>query len=361
MVELVFSNPLQIIKNSINELGYFVGYKILNWILKFNQLTMGKKIKWGIAGLGNIAKKFAGDLKLVAQAELVGVASKDRDRAIAFQEDFDGKKAYDNYDDLYRDPEIEVVYIASLNQDHKAMTIAALQAGKGVLCEKPLGLNTGEIQAMIAMAQKQNCFLMEALWSRFNPAIQKAKQWIKEGQIGDPKFLYAEFSFYRLNLDPFHRLMDPKKGGGVLLDLGVYPLFLAYFILGRPKNIVAQSISAKTGVDIQTSMILQYENAQALLYCGVANESDNNAKIGGTKGEILLHGFWHNAQKVQLTQSGEITQEDFSSLGIGYVPEIEEVNRCIALGKKESELWSHKDALELSRMVEQVFEKIKEK
>ncbi|MEC8396779.1 MAG: Gfo/Idh/MocA family oxidoreductase, partial [Bacteroidota bacterium] len=131
---------------------------------------MGKKIKWGIAGLGNIAKKFAGDLKLVAQAELVGVASKDRDRAIAFQEEFDGKKAYDNYDDLYRDPEIEVVYIASLNQDHKAMTIAALQAGKGVLCEKPLGLNTGEIQAMIAMAQKQNCFLMEALWSRFNPA-----------------------------------------------------------------------------------------------------------------------------------------------------------------------------------------------
>ena len=108
-------------------------------------------------------------------------------------------------------------------------------------------------------------------------------------------------------------------------------------------------------------MILQYENAQALLYSGVANESDNNAKIGGTKGEILLHGFWHNAQKVQLTQSGEITQEDFSSLGIGYVPEIEEVNRCIALGKKESELWSHKDALELSRMVEQVFEKIKEK
>ena len=94
------------------------------------------------------------------------------------------------------------------------MTIAALQAGKGVLCEKPLGLNTEEIQAMIAMAQKQNCFLMEALWSRFNPAIQKAKQWIKAGQIGDPKFLYAEFSFYRLNLDPFHRLMDPKKGGG---------------------------------------------------------------------------------------------------------------------------------------------------
>ncbi|MEC7173647.1 MAG: Gfo/Idh/MocA family oxidoreductase [Bacteroidota bacterium] len=322
---------------------------------------MGRKIKWGIAGLGNIARKFAGDLKLVPQAKLIGVASTNGDRAKAFQEEFDGQKAYDNYDDLYRDSEIEIIYIASLNQNHKAMTIAALNAGKGVLCEKPLGLNTEEIREMIALAQKQNCFLMEALWSRFNPAILKAKQWITGGQIGDPKFLYAEFSFYRLNLDSSHRLMDPKKGGGVLLDIGVYPLFLAYFIFGRPKNIVAQSIYAKTGVDVQTSMILQYENAQAQLYCGITNESDNNAKVGGTEGEILLHGFWHNAQKVKLVKAGTITQEDFPSEGNGYVPEIEEVNRCIASGKKESEFWSHKDAMELGRLVEQVFKKIREK
>tara|TARA_B100001173_G_scaffold294705_1_gene288826 strand:- start:1482 stop:2450 length:969 start_codon:yes stop_codon:yes gene_type:complete len=322
---------------------------------------MAKTIKWGIAGLGNIARKFAGDLKGVAQAELIGVASTSRDRAKAFQKEFDGQKAYDKYEDLYRDPEIEVIYIASLNQNHKAMTMAALEAGKGVLCEKPLGLNTKEIKAMVALAKKQNCFLMEALWSRFNPAIQKAKQWIEEGYIGEPKFLYAEFSFYRLNIDSSHRLLDPKKGGGVLLDLGVYPLFLAYLILGRPKNIVAQSILGSTGVDVQTSMILQYENAQAVLYSGIANESDNHARVGGTEGEILLHGFWHNAQKVELKKIGATTQEDFPSEGNGYVPQIKEVNCCIAAGKKESELWSHQDALELGQMVEQVFEKIKEK
>ena len=322
---------------------------------------MNKTIKWGIAGLGNIARKFAGDLKGVPQAELVAVASSDIDRAKTFHSEFDGQKAYDNYEDLYRDPEIEVIYIASLNQNHKAMSMAALQAGKGVLCEKPLGLNTKEMQEMIALAQKQNCFLMEALWSRFKPAIRKVKQWVEEGQIGDPKFLYAEFSFYRLNIDSSHRLMDPKKGGGVLLDIGVYPLFLAYIILGKPKYIAAQSLFANTGVDVQTSMILQYENAQAVLYCGIANESDNNAKLGGTEGEILLHGFWHNAQKVSLTQAGNTIQADFPSTGNGYVPEIEEVNRCIASGKKESELWSHNDALELGRMVEEVFEKIRQK
>ncbi len=308
---------------------------------------MTKTIKWGIAGLGNIARKFARDLKGVAQAELVGVASTNRDRALAFQKEYDGEKVYDNYKGLFCDPEIEIIYIASLNQNHKAMTMAALGAGKGVLCEKPLGLNTEEIREMITLAQKQNCFLMEALWSRFNPAIQQAKQWVEEGQIGQPKFLYAEFSFFRLNEDPTHRLMDPNKGGGVLLDIGVYPLFLAYLILGRPKNIVAQSIFANTGVDVQTSMILQYENAQAVLYCVVANESDNNAKVGGTEGEILLHGFWHNAQTVELNKLGATTQVHFPFEGNGYVPQIEEVNRCIAAGKKESELWSHQNALEL--------------
>ena len=321
---------------------------------------MTKKIKWGIAGLGNIARKFAGDLKRIPEAELVGVASTNRNRALAFQKEFNGQKAYDNYEDLFLDPHIQVIYIASLNQNHKDMTMAALKAGKGVLCEKPLGLNTEEIRSMIALAKKQNCFLMEAFWSRFNPAIQKTKQWIKEGQIGDPKFIFAEFSFFNLNIDSSHRLMDPKKGGGVLLDIGVYPLFLAYFIFGKPKNILAQSIFASTGVDVQTSMILQYENAQALLYCGIANESNNNAVVRGTEGDILLHGFWHNAQKVDLTKAGAIIQEDFPSEGNGFVPEIEEVNSCIASGKKESKFWSHKDSVELGILVERVFEKIKE-
>ncbi len=322
---------------------------------------MARIIKWGIAGLGNIAHKFAGDLKENTQAELVAVASKNIDRALAFQKKFDGHKAYDSYDDLYHDTEIEVVYIASFNQNHKAMTLAALQAGKGVLCEKPLGLNPKEVRQMIGLAKKQNCFLMEALWSRFNPAIQKAKQWIDEGRIGVPKFLYAEFSFFQMNADPSHRLMDPEKGGGVLLDIGVYPLFLAHLLLGMPKSINAQSLFGATGVDVQTSMILQYENAQAVLYCGIANESDNNAKIGGTEGEIILHGQWHNAQRVDLIKLGVTSQEDLPSEGNGFVPQIEEVHRCIASGKKESKLWSHQDSIEMSQLVEQVFQKINNK
>ena len=129
--------------------------------------------------------------------------------------------------------------------------------------------------------------------------------------------------------------------------------------MGRPKSIEAQSIFAPTGVDLQTSMILQYDNAQAVLYCGIANESDNSAKVRGTEGGILLKGRWHNAQTVELIQAAESIKEDFPILGNGYIPQIEEVNRCIISGKTESELWRHQDALELGLMVKEVFEKIK--
>jgi predicted dehydrogenase len=322
---------------------------------------MTKKIKWGIAGLGNIATKFAQDLTNVPEAQLVAVASSNMDRAQAFKQQFQAEKAYDSYDQLYRDPDVAVIYIASLNQNHKEMTLAALAAGKGVLCEKPLGLNPKEVESMIAAAKKYDCFLMEGLWSRFNLTLQRAKQYIDEGRIGTTKFLYAEFSFYRLEIPATHRLMDPEKGGGVLLDIGVYPLFLAYYILGKPLKILARSQFGNTGVDVQTSMLLEYENAQAILYCGIANESDNNAKIGGTQGEITLHGMWHNAQSISLTQNKIKTTDELPTTGNGFGPQIEEVNHCMSKGKKESALWTHKNALELANMVAQVALEIKRK
>lgn len=314
---------------------------------------MSRKVKWGIAGLGNIANKFAADLIVVPEAFLVAVASSDLERANEFKAKFGAERAYGSYSELYLDPEVEVIYIAGLNNDHKQMTIEALNAGKAVLCEKPLGLNTIEVYQMINAAKKNKCFLMEGLWSRFNPAINTAKQWIDEGRIGKLRFLYAEFSFYRLDADASHRLMAPEKGGGALLDIGIYPLFLAYFLLGLPKKISSQIQYSSTGVDIQTSMILQYENAQAMLYCGITNNSDNNAKIGGTEGEIVLPGRWHDTQSIQLIKEGEVIKENLPTVGNGFTYEIEEVNKCISINKKEG-LWSYKNSLELASLMEEI-------
>ena len=314
---------------------------------------MDRKVKWGIAGLGNIAKKFAADLIKNSESDLVAVASSNFNRAMKFKSSYGAKRAYKSYSQLFEDEDVEVVYIASLNNHHKKMTFDALNSRKAVLCEKPLGLNTTEIKQMIAKAKNKNCFLMEGLWSRFNPAINRSKKWIKEGKIGIPKFIYAEFSFFRLDADNSHRLMDPKKGGGALLDIGIYPLFFAYYILGLPKNIKAQKMLGPTGVDIQTSMILEYENAHAMLYCGIANPSDNNAKICGTKGQIILPGRWHDAQSIKLMNNSNLLEDILPTEGNGFTYQIKEVNQCLIDGKTEGK-WSLKNSLELASLLEKV-------
>jgi predicted dehydrogenase len=197
---------------------------------------------------------------------------------------------------------------------------------------------------------------MEALWSRFNPAIQKAKHWANERVLGEVRFLYSEFSFYKMDADPSHRLMDLNKGGGALYDIGIYPIFLAYLILGIPKKIIAQSQFGPTGVDIQTSMIFQYKNAQAVLYCGITNNSNNEAKICGTNAEIILPGRWHDTEAITLIRNGKSATTNLPTLGFGYTLEINEVNQCISQGKTESSLWSNQNALELALLVEKVRE-----
>ena len=314
---------------------------------------MDRKVKWGIAGLGKIANKFAEDLIKNSESDLVAVASSNLNRAMKFKNIYGAKRAYKSYNQLFEDKDIEVVYIASLNNHHKKMTLDALNLRKAVLCEKPLGLNIAEIKQMIDKAKNKNCFLMEGLWSRFNPAINKAKKWIKEGKIGIARFIYAEFSFYRLNADKSNRLMDPKKGGGALLDIGIYPLFFSYYILGLPKNVKAQRMLGPTGVDIQTSILLEYENAHAILYCGITNPSDNNAKICGTKGQIILPGRWHNTQSIKLINNSNLFEEILPTEGNGFTYQIKEVNRCILDGKTQGK-WSHKNSLELASLMEKV-------
>ena len=147
--------------------------------------------------------------------------------------------------------------------------------------------------------------------------------------------------------------MDPKKGGGALLDIGIYPLFFAYYILGLPKNIKAQRMLGPTGVDIQTSMILEYENALAMLYCGIANPSDNNAKICGTKGQIILPGRWHDTQSIKLINNSNLLEDILPTVGNGFTYQIKEVNRCIIDGKKQGK-WSLKNSLELGSLLEKV-------
>ncbi|MDG2397204.1 MAG: Gfo/Idh/MocA family oxidoreductase [Flavobacteriaceae bacterium] len=316
----------------------------------------GRKIKWGIIGLGNIAHKFAEDLLLLNDVELHSIASTSINRANKFKKKHNVKKVFSSYSELLEDEELEVVYIATINTLHLKWTLKALNNRKAVLCEKPLAINSKEVRKMIEASRKNKTFLMEALWSRFNPTIIELKKKILKGLIGELKFMYSEFSFFFSMQDPSHRLLDPKKGSGSLLDIGIYPIFLAYIFMGIPDEILAQANYHKTGADIQMSMIFKYEKSQAILYSGLTNNSDNKSKICGTLGEVHLNSRWHETDGYTLIRGSKEKNIINPKTGRGYIYEIQEVNKCIKKNKVESLKWSHKNSLELSILLDKVKE-----
>lgn len=313
-----------------------------------------KKIRWGIVGLGNIAKKFAADLSLVPDCVLQAVASSDALRAEQFAQKHKAQKAYSNYDQLFSDPEVDLVYIASLNPKHADLTIRALAGGKGVLCEKPLGMNSAEVDQMISQASQANLFLMEGLWTRFNPSFNQVKKWIDEGQIGALRYIHASFSFNGLAKGKDSRLFHPDKGGGSLLDIGIYPLFLAYYFLGIPGEIDAKAHLTEEGVDAQLSSILSYPKAQAMLYSSFIHDQYMGATLCGEKGEIYMYSRWHEATQVKLVKQGEEQIKSFEFSGLGYTYEIEEANRCFNANETQSEKWTWQNSIDLSRLMDAI-------
>jgi len=206
---------------------------------------MESNIRWGIVGLGGIAHKFASDLKLVDNTEIVAVASRSIDKAKEFQEQYKAKHAFGSYKELFTCDEVDVIYIATPHTSHKELSIQAMNHGKHVLCEKPAGINRGEVAEMVLVANKNKVFLMEALWARFNPSILKAKELVDSGAMGTLRYLHADFAFFALNKPEDGRLLNPELGGGTLLDIGIYPIFLSYLLLGKPNKIQNQKWKRK--------------------------------------------------------------------------------------------------------------------
>lgn len=315
---------------------------------------MADKIRWGIVGPGHIAHSFAKDLQLVEDGELTAVASRSIDRANEFANEYGAEHRFGSYQELFESDVVDVLYIATPHTSHCDLTIEALNHGKAVLCEKPLGIEADQVKMMIASAKKNKVFLMEALWSRFNPSIVKVKELIEEGKIGDVAYLNANFGFYALDRDESGRLLNPDLAGGSLLDIGIYSIFLAYLILGKPENIEAVSLFHKTGVEIQTSMIFEYSHAQASLASGLRSKIQMRAEISGSKGSVFLHERWHETQGYSLEIDDKMEDFDLPTKGKGYAHEIEEVHDCLRNGKLQSEKWSLQNSLDLINLLDEV-------
>ncbi len=311
------------------------------------------RIRWGIIGLGNIAHQFAKELALVEGAELVAVASRNSDKAVLFAEIYQCKRAYGTYEAIFEDEAIDILYIATPHDSHAELTLKALENNKHVLCEKPIALHYNDASRMIAAAKKHQKFFMEAFWTRFNPSFREAYSKIIQDEIGNVHYINADFAFCVEELEG-SRMLDLKLGGGSLMDIGVYPLFLAYVILGIPNKILAQSNFHASGADVQTAMILQYHNAQAVLHSSFVNTSDMKVTISGSKGRIELNPLWYMAQSYTLIKDEQEENYALPTKGMGYTYEIEECHQCIRENRIESSLWSHQNSLDLIQMVDEV-------
>ena len=316
---------------------------------------MEKTIKWGILGLGNIAHKFALDLALVPQSELVAVASRSLVKAKDFANSIpqDPKYQLGSYEALFENDEVEVIYIATPHHAHKKWAIEAMKHGKHVLCEKPVGINKGEVADMIACARENDVFLMEGLWSRFNPALLKMKEVIDGGLIGEVKFIQADFAFNAMGRSLESRVWNPKLAGGTLLDIGIYPIFLSYWLLGLPEKISAEAHFHPLGVDQQLSMLFTYPDAYANLHSSFTCESEMQATIGGTKGHILIHPRWHETNGFTVVTDERTDVEEITK-GKGYTHEIEEVHRVLGSGALQSPYWSWENSLDLIGLMDEV-------
>jgi predicted dehydrogenase len=299
---------------------------------------MTTPIRWGIIGLGAIAKSFARGLQAVPDAKLVAVGSRSLDKAKAFAAEFGAARAHGSYQELAGDREVDAIYVASPHPMHKEDAILCLEAGKAVLCEKPFTVNRAELEQVVAVARRRRVFLMEAMWTRFLPIMGRVREWLASGAIGEPRMLTADFGF-RCAWDPQSRLLAPALAGGSLLDVGVYTVALAGMVFGpAPARITGLAHLGETGVDEQAAFVFGYPKGQlAVLASAVRTNTPQDARIDGTEGRIVIPSFWKGSRAV-LTAGDRTETVEMPLAGNGYNYEAIEVGRCLREGLLESPL-----------------------
>jgi predicted dehydrogenase len=315
----------------------------------------GRPVRWGILGPGRVAGVFASDMRAIPGAELVAVASRTESNARAFAAQHHIPRAHGSWARLADDPDVDVVYVATPHAVHHAAVALLLDAGKAVLCEKPMTLDAGQATDLASRARNGGLFLMEAMWTRCLPAIRRMTEMIAAGAIGEPRLLTADFGI-QVAPDPRSRLWIPELGGGALLDVGVYLASLARLILGPPTTVAASATLTTEGVDATTTFTLGHAGgAQAALACSMVSDSPRTAVISGTEGRIVVPRRFYAATNFELWR-GEFMVERVHapSIGHGLAHEVAEVMRCREAGLKESPLMPLTETVGVLRTLDEV-------
>jgi predicted dehydrogenase len=316
---------------------------------------MAETVRWGILSTGRIARAFATALKDTPGAVLAGVASRGIDSARAFAQEFGAGAAYGSYQELADAPDVDLIYIGTPHPMHLENALLALGGGKGVLCEKAFTVNRREAEQVVALAREKKLFLMEAMWSRFMPALAEVRRIIASGEIGTVHQVVADFGF-KSEAGPEHRLFNPALGGGALLDLGIYPLSISAALLGPVESVRAQAEMGATGVDVQTGFTLKHRGGGlSVCSCSFDVMGPNELTVAGERGYIRMNTKFHRAQSISVTLAdGSSRTIATPFLGNGYVHEAIEAQRCFLAGLIESPGMTHGETLELMGVMDEI-------
>lgn len=320
------------------------------------------RIRWGIVATGGIARKFAEACAFESArtgiSSVDAVASRDPSRAAAFAEEWGIPRSYGTYAELFADPGIDAVYIATPHNSHAELSLAALQAGKAVLCEKPVSLTAEEFAPVAELARGKGLFFMEAMWMRFNPSFRKALEWAERGMIGTLSYIRSDFCL-DAPYDPKSRLYDPGLGGGALLDVGIYPVTLALSFAGKakPESFSSYMKRMANGVDLYDSFRLTYPGGvEMALSCAIALpgiEDLRSALVVGERGIIQLPLFWMAQEARLLDREGNLIERfDAPFECNGYEYEIREVESCLLSGKTESAVQTRADSIMVMELMD---------
>ncbi|WP_026755348.1 Gfo/Idh/MocA family protein [Sediminibacter sp. Hel_I_10] len=318
------------------------------------ETNLPKTINWGIIGLGKIAHKFAADLAKVSDAKLYAVASRTQENADNFASQFGASKAYNSYEALAKDQNVDAVYIATPHSFHNEHSVLCLQNKKAVLCEKPFAMNRNEVEHMISVAKENDTLLMEALWTYFLPHYQYVLKELEHKTYGNVLKLEADFGF-KPKLDLSSRVLKKSLGGGSLLDIGIYPIFAALSALGKPKTIEAKATFFENGADSSTLMIFGYDdNVEAQLKSTFLEETKTEAIFHCEKGTIKINTKFHEPSTVTIIAEGKEKILDFNYTTIGYNYEIIHFNELIRNGKTESPIMTFDFSKNLMQLLDTV-------
>jgi predicted dehydrogenase len=322
-------------------------------------MSDSQTIQWGIIGPGRIASKVIKDFRYVAGGDTLAVASRSVERAEVFATEHELARAYGSYAEIIADDDIEVVYIATPHPQHHVIALAAIAAGKAALVEKTFTATVAGAEEIIAAARERQVFVMEAMWTRFQPAIVAARALVDDGAIGEVRQLQADLGVDR-PYNPADRLFDPAQGGGAMLDLGVYVVSFAQYFLGTPDRIEVNGSLTSTGVDAEAGLLLGYDDGRvATLLMSLKHHTPGAARIQGTTGWIDVPPRFHHPHRIVLHRRGREPETiNRPPLGTGYSHELIEVTECVRAGRTESVIMPLQDTLDVQKILNEACERL---